>query len=115
MYGKTSIFSKDVDMFIFGQVSVRSAGLQVNAHETKYVILYIFIRNQEKIIILKQPVNSSKICKVQRASLEMAVTNQNYEEIKNRLNSGNASWNLFQNLLCCHLLFKYVKIKYTKL
>jgi hypothetical protein len=47
--------------------------------------------------------------------LGMTVTNQNsiQEEIKRRLNSGNACYHLVQNLLSSHLLSKNLKIKYT--
>jgi hypothetical protein len=46
------------------------------------------------------------------SNLGMTVTNHNciHEEIKNRLNSGNVCWNLFQNLLLLHLLAKNVRI-----
>jgi hypothetical protein len=45
--------------------------------------------------------------------LGTTVTNQNliHEEIKSRLNSGNACYHSVQNLLSAHLLSKNVKIK----
>jgi hypothetical protein len=45
--------------------------------------------------------------------LETTVTNQNLilEEIKRRLNSGNACYHPVQNLLSSHLLSKNVKIR----
>jgi hypothetical protein len=44
--------------------------------------------------------------------LGTAITNQNgiQEEIKRRLNSGNACYHLVQNLLSSHLLSKNIKI-----
>jgi hypothetical protein len=46
----------------------------------------------------------------------MRVTNQNLiqEEIKRRLNSGNACYHSFQNLLSSHLLSKNVKVTIYK-
>jgi hypothetical protein len=46
----------------------------------------------------------------------MTVTNQNLiqEEIKRRLNSGNACYYLAQNLLSSHLLLKNLKIRICK-
>jgi hypothetical protein len=48
--------------------------------------------------------------------LGMMLTNQNCicQEIKSRLNSGNACYHAVQNLLSSHLLFKNVKIKIYK-
>jgi hypothetical protein len=48
--------------------------------------------------------------------LGMVLTNQNYsnEEIKSRLNLGNASYHSIQNLLSSHLLCKNVSIKIYK-
>jgi hypothetical protein len=45
--------------------------------------------------------------------LETALTNQNsiQEEIKSRLNSGNACYHSVQNLLSCNWLPKILKIK----
>jgi hypothetical protein len=48
--------------------------------------------------------------------LGMTVTNQSQiqEEIKRRLNSGNACYNSYQNLLSSHLLSKNIKIRICK-
>jgi hypothetical protein len=48
--------------------------------------------------------------------LETTVTNQNLiqEEIKRRLNSGNACYHSVQNLLSSRLLSKNLKIEYTR-
>jgi hypothetical protein len=49
--------------------------------------------------------------------LEMTVTDQNLvqEEIKRRLNSGNACYHSVQNLSSSRLLSKKQKLEYTKL
>jgi hypothetical protein len=49
--------------------------------------------------------------------LGTTVTNQNLiqEEIKRRLNSGNASYHLVQNILSSRLLSKIVKIRIHKI
>jgi hypothetical protein len=48
--------------------------------------------------------------------LGMTVTDQNLiqEEIKRRLNSGNACYHLVQNLLFSRLLSKYLKVRIYK-
>jgi hypothetical protein len=48
--------------------------------------------------------------------LGMTVTNQNLiqEEIKKGLNSDNACYHLFQNILSSHLLSKNVKVRICK-
>jgi hypothetical protein len=47
----------------------------------------------------------------------MTVTNQNLiqEEIKGRLNSGNACYHMVQNILSFHLLSKNVKVRIYKI
>jgi hypothetical protein len=49
--------------------------------------------------------------------LETTLTNQNgiHNEIKSRLNSGNACYYSVQNLLSSRLISKNLKTKYTKL
>jgi hypothetical protein len=53
---------------------------------------------------------------IQFKYLGTTVTNQNLiqEEIKRRLNSGNACYHSFQNLLSSHLLLKNVKLEYAR-
>jgi hypothetical protein len=48
--------------------------------------------------------------------LGATVTNQNFiqEEIKRRLNSGNACYHSVQNLLSSRLLSKNLKLEYTR-
>ena len=47
--------------------------------------------------------------------LGKTLTNDNYiqEEIKSRLNSGNAGYHSMQNLLSSSLLYKNLKLRYT--
>jgi hypothetical protein len=49
--------------------------------------------------------------------LETTLTDQNcmHEEIKSRLNSGNACYHLVQSLLSSRLLFRNVKVKIYKI
>jgi hypothetical protein len=63
-----------------------------------------------------QTVNRSSENAAQFTYLGTTVTNQNLinEEIKSRLNSGNAWYNSVQNLLSSHLLLKNVKIRIHK-
>jgi hypothetical protein len=49
--------------------------------------------------------------------LGTTLTNEDdfHDEIKNRLNSGNACYYSVQNLLSFHLISKHKELKYTKL
>jgi hypothetical protein len=55
----------------------------------------------------------NKLIMNKSAYLEATLTDQNctYEEIRSRLNSGDACYHAVQNLLSSHLLSRNVKIK----
>jgi hypothetical protein len=92
----------------------KEVGLEVNAEKIKYMLLS---RHQNA--------GQNHDIKIGDRSFENAaqfkylgttVTNQNFiqEEIKTRLNSGNACYHSVQNLLSSRLLSKNVKIKIHK-
>jgi hypothetical protein len=89
----------------------KEVGLEVNVEKTKHMLLS-----------LHQNVGRNRVIKIANRSFERvtefrylgtAVTNQNLieEELKRRLNSGNACYHSVQNLLYSRLLSKNVKIR----
>jgi sorting nexin-29 len=92
----------------------RDVGLEINAEKTKHMIMSrhpnsgqnrnIWIANEsfEKVATFKH--------------LGMTLTNQNdiHDEIKSRLNSGNACYYSVQNLLSSRFISKNLKIKIYK-
>jgi hypothetical protein len=89
-------------------------GLEVNIEKTKYML-----------VSRDQNASQNRDIKIENRSfenvsqfkyLEMTVTNQNLiqEEIKRRLNSGNACYHSVQNLLSSHLLSKNLKVRIFK-
>jgi sorting nexin-29 len=89
-------------------------GLKINVEKTKYMLLSIH-----------QNVGQNRGIKIANKSLEnvtqfkylgTTVTNQNLiqEEVKRRLNSGNACYHSVQNILSSRLLSKNLKIRIYK-
>jgi hypothetical protein len=90
--------------------SKEEVGLEVNAEKTKYILLVSSPECTGKNHDIKTFNKSFE-------EVEKTVTNQNLiqEEIKRRLNSGNACYHLVQNHLCSRLLSKNLKSVCTKL
>jgi hypothetical protein len=93
----------------------REVGLEVNAEKTKYMLLSRY-RNEGQNHDIKIANRCFEIV-AQFKYLGTTVTYQNliHEEIKIRLNSGNAYYHSVQNLLSSRLLSKNIKLKYTEL
>jgi hypothetical protein len=92
-------------------VATKEIGLEVNADKTMYMVMSRD-RNAGRGHSLK--IDNSSIEKVEEFKyLGMTLTDQNYiqEEIKSRLNLGNACYHWMQNLLSSRLLSKNLKIK----
>jgi hypothetical protein len=91
----------------------KEVGLELNVYKTKYMLLS---RHQN---VGQNRDNSKQIFEnvSQFIYLGMTVTNQNLiqEEIKRRLNSGNACYHLVQSLMSSRLLLKNLKIKIYKM
>jgi hypothetical protein len=92
----------------------KEVGLEVNAEKTKYMLLYRQ-QNAEQNHDIKVA-NKYFENVAQFKHLGTTVTNQNFiqEEIKRRLNSGNACYHSVQNLMSSRLLTRNIKIKIHK-
>ena len=91
-------------------VAIKKIGLEVNADKTKYMVMS---RNQNAGLSHRMKIDNSSFERVEEFKyLVTTLTNQNsiQEEIKSKLNSGNACYLSVRNLLSSSLLFKNVKI-----
>jgi hypothetical protein len=92
----------------------RDIGLEINAEKTKYMIVSNHPNSGQNQNIRIANESFEKMEKLKY--LGTTLTNQNdiHEEIKSRLNSGNACYYSVQNLLSSHLISKNLKIKIYK-
>jgi hypothetical protein len=93
----------------------RDIGLEINAEKTKYMIMSRYPNSGQNQNIRIGNESFENVAKFKY--MGTTLTNQNYihDEIKSRLNSGNACCYSVQNLLSSCLVSKSLKIKYTKL
>jgi ribosomal protein S2 len=91
----------------------RDTGLEINAEKTKYMMSRHRNSRQNQNI---KTANESFENVVKFRYLGTTLTNQNdiHDEIKSRLNSGNACCYSVQNLLSSRLISKNLKIKIYK-
>jgi hypothetical protein len=89
----------------------RDVGLEKNAEKTKYMILSHHVNSGQKQSIRIANESYENVAKFKY--LEMTLTNKNdiHDEIKSRLNSGNACPYSVQNLLYSCLISRNLKIK----
>jgi hypothetical protein len=93
----------------------KEVGLEINVEKTKYRLLSRH-QNVGRNWDIKRADRSFENVS-QFKYLQITVTNQNLiqEEIKRRLNSGNACYHSVKNLLSSRLLSKNGNLKYTRL
>jgi hypothetical protein len=92
----------------------RDIGLEINAEKTKYMIISRYPNSGQNQNIRIANESFEKVAKFKY--LGTMLTNQNdiHDEIKSRLNSGNACYHSVQNLLYSRLISKNLKIKTYK-
>jgi hypothetical protein len=92
----------------------RDIGLKINAEKTKYMIMCRHPNSGQNQNIRTANESFENVAKFKY--LGTTLTNQNYirDEIKIRLNSGNAYYYSDQNLLSSYLISKNLKIKIYK-
>jgi hypothetical protein len=85
--------------------------LEINAKKTKYMIISHHLNSGQNQNIRISNESFENVAKFKY--LGMMLTNQNdiHDEIKSRLNSGNACYHSVQNLLSSCLISKNLKIK----
>jgi hypothetical protein len=92
----------------------RDIGLEINTEKTKYMIVSRYPNSGQNQNIRTANESFENVAKFKY--LGTTLTNQNdiHDEIKSRLNSGNACYYSVQNLLSSHLLSKNLKIRIHK-
>jgi hypothetical protein len=92
----------------------KEVGLEINVEKTKYMLLSR-LQNTDPNHDIKIEIRSSENMSQFRC-LGTTVTSQNFiqDEIKRRMNSGNACYHSAQNLLSSRLLSKKVRIRVYK-
>jgi sorting nexin-29 len=92
----------------------REFGLTVNPETTKYILMSCSQKIGQKHSIKIVTRSFEDVAKFKYLGTTLADQNHMHEEIKSRLNSGNACYHLVQSLLSSCLLSRNVKIKIYK-
>jgi hypothetical protein len=94
--------------------AIQEVGLEVNLEKTKYMLMSCYKKAGQvhNIIIMNRSFEDVAMFKY----LGLTLTDQDciYEEIKSRLNSGNACYHAVQSVLSFRLLSRNVKVKIYK-
>jgi hypothetical protein len=92
----------------------RDIGLEINAEKTKYMIMSRHQNSGQNQTIRIANESFEKVAKFKNLGTTLTHQNDIHDEIKSRLNSGNACYHSVQNLLSSRLILKHLKIKIYK-
>jgi hypothetical protein len=92
----------------------KEIGLEVNSEKTKYMFMSRHQTAGQSNYIRVANKSFKKVAKFKYLGSTLTDQNCIYEEIRSRLNSGNACYHAVQNLLSSCLLSRNVKIKIYK-
>jgi hypothetical protein len=92
----------------------RDIGLEINAEKTKYMIMSRYPNSGQNKNIRIANESFGNVAKFKYLGTTLKNQNDIHDEIKSRLNSGNACYHSVQNLLCSRPISKNLKIKIYK-
>jgi hypothetical protein len=92
----------------------RDVGLEINAEMTKYMIMSCHPNSGQNQNIRIANESFENVAKFKYLGTTLANKNDIHDEIKSRLNSGNACCYSAQNLLSSRLISKNLKIKINR-
>jgi hypothetical protein len=89
-------------------------GLEINAEKTRYMIMSRYPNSGHKQNISLANESFEDVAKLEYLGATLKNQNDIFDEVKNKLNSGNACYHSVQNLLSFRLISKNLKIKIYK-
>jgi hypothetical protein len=92
----------------------KEVGLEVNPEKTKYMLMSRSQKTGQKRSIKIVNRSCEDVAKFKYLGTTLTDQNCMHEEIKSRLNSGNACYHLVQNLLSSRLLSRNLKVEIYK-
>jgi hypothetical protein len=84
----------------------RDIGLEINTEKTKYMIMSHHLNSGQNQYIRIANESFENVGKFKHLWMTLKNRNDNHDEIKSRLNSGNACYYSVKNLLSSHLMSK---------
>jgi hypothetical protein len=92
----------------------RDIGLEISAEKTKYMIMSRHTNSGQNQNVRTANESFEHVAKFKYLVTKLTNRNDIHDEIKSRLNSGNACYHSVQNLLSSRLISKSLKIKIYK-